>query len=98
MAIRNSAESGVATIKAPRTSGRIQVTIEPDSASGTGTLTVKAWGADGYEAAYEDGSALTDIDMSARKTYILDGAFRSVKVASDNSGDTFDLVCVSIEA
>lgn len=92
---RKSASSGVATVSVPATPGHVLVTIEPGSPtpSGTGTLTGKTWDADGYEAIHDsDGNAITDIDLSARVSYSIQGVFKSIKVASDSGSDAFDVI------
>lgn len=70
-----------------------QVTIVPVSASGTGTITGKPFNkvvpGVGFESIFDAaGSALT-VDLSAQKTFVLNGYYGSIKVESDTGADEF---------
>jgi hypothetical protein len=88
---RIDAVSGVATLEVRPNRWVQQFTVTPDSASGTGTVTVRPSNAAGFEQLFDkDGVAVT-IDLSAQKTYIAEGSLTGIKVTSDNSSDTFEL-------
>lgn len=89
------AVDGVATVEG-EFRGIITFTVVPISASGTGTVTAKMRRAPnidvGYETAYnEDGDAMT-LDLSAQVSKIYKGNLSGIKVSSDSSSDTFDLL------
>jgi len=91
-----AAVSGVATVDLAAEKGHVVVaTVQPSSASGTGTVTARAVGSAAYQPVYES-------DGSTALTVALDGSDVSVelpvwvthvKVTSDNSGDEFTLLC-----
>lgn len=70
------------------------ITLEPVSASGTGTLEVVAAGSDTYEPVYQDGAAITAMDLSETHTLQIVGGLsvEKVRVQSTNSADTFRLI------
>lgn len=77
----------------PSTLDGIQLTIEPVSAAGTGTIAVNPTGAQGFETVLDGaGTALDSVPLSAQKSYFLKGAFSTVRVTSSNPADTFNLV------
>lgn len=89
--IEGSASSGVAEVSNPRPDSAVAYfTVEPASASGTGTVTAKPVGAGGYESVIESGVALT-IDLSEQASYRIAYPVESVKVTSSVGGDTFTL-------
>ena len=90
---RAAAVSGVATADIQGHGGRVQITIDPSSASGTGTITAKTFASSGFETVYDSaGAALTSISLSSQVSYIIDGVFDSIKVASSNAADAFDVI------
>lgn len=92
-----SSSSGVATVKLNMGARQIaHVTVIPDSASGTGTITARPIGIDTFgPVADSAGSALTT-DLSAQSThrFLPEDGVEEVKITSDNSGDTFDVTVV----
>jgi len=87
-----SASSGEAVGRIKMRNGGVQFTTVPTSASGTATVTCVPEGANAYESVFDtDGIALT-YDLSVQKTHFVAGAITHLKVASDNSSDTFTLI------
>lgn len=87
----STSSSGVATAGNPRPDYPIcYFTVDPSSASGTGTVTAKAVGASAFEPVYADGVALT-VDLSATVSHRIEHPIEELKVTSDNAGDAFVL-------
>lgn len=90
---RTDAASGVAETQNPTPEwGLAMVRVEPDSCSGTGTLTAKPYGAPAFETVYDNSGAALTTDFAGQQTWTLSGNYEAFKLTSDNSADTFALV------
>ena len=70
-----------------------QITVVPDSASGSGALTAIPDDVPGavHEAVNDESGSAVSLDLSAQKSLRLAGGFKAIKVESSSSSDTFTL-------
>ena len=86
------AVGGVATVRVEQTSAeQFQFSVEPASASGTGTVTAMARHTTGFGPLFDSAGAALQVDLSETSSFVVSGSILQLKVTSDNSADTFNL-------